>query len=127
MENACACGGAKVPVAQAQSGMVSSVAALAWAPVADPKQGGWDWDFEKAKYRGVASLASTVLQEMHHDADCNPATPLVVPWAWQGGSVASPALCGNALCTGSAGDRTTSRPCRIVDGACSMAGSVLQR
>jgi hypothetical protein len=67
VENARACGGEEDwQVTHVQSGMGSSVAAQ-------------DWDYGSASGRCAASLASTVLQEMRHDADWKPAIHPVAP------------------------------------------------
>jgi hypothetical protein len=124
VENARACEGAEVQVAHVQGGMVSSETALVWAPVADPKRGVRDWDFGWATDRGAVSLASTILPEMHHDADWNPATHPVLPRVRRAQGASSPAPRGNGLWTGTASARTMSRRCRIVGGACSTLGLV---
>jgi hypothetical protein len=100
------------------------VAGLGWAPVADPKRVVQDWDYSSVSGRCSVSLASTVLQEMHHDAEGGPETHPVAPPVRGGYCASSPVPRDNGLETGSASAHTMSRHCRIFGGVCSTVGLV---
>jgi hypothetical protein len=125
VENARACGGVVAQGAHVQSGMESLVAGLGWAPAADPKRVVRDWDYGSVSGRCSVSLASTVLQEMCHDAEGGPATDPVAPPVRGGYCAFSPVPRDNGLETGSASARTMSRHCQIVGRVCSTVGLVL--